>query len=116
MLGGGPQSAPRFTPGGTVTSPPAPGAVSAPRMPGEVLLGIRQALTPRFMRRGLLPSGRDFISGRVSALGVPPDDFWADLERGFPTGINPAQITRANFSEGGMVYNVPRSDYRVLVA
>ncbi len=88
----------------TIAAPPVP----APTTPGEILLGIRQALTPRFRKRGLLPSGREFISGRVSALGLSPEDFWADLIRGDPSGINPAMITRANFSTGGRVYSAPR--------
>ena len=91
-----------FQGGGDIT------AIPKPTTPGEILLGIRQALTPRFRKRGLLPSGREFISGRVSALGLAPDDFWADLLRGDPSGINPAAITRANFSAGGRVYSAPR--------
>lgn len=99
----GPGFRPRsFQEGGDVT------AIPAPRTPGEILLGIRQALTPRFVRRGLLPSGREFIGSRVSALGLSPEDFFTDVERGFPQGIDPSRITRANFSTGGTVYSAPR--------
>ncbi|MCH8162066.1 MAG: hypothetical protein IIB88_09255, partial [Chloroflexi bacterium] len=46
---------------------------------------------------GLLPSQVQHLAGTVSSLGVPPDDFFQSLLRGFPQGINPAQVNFGNF-------------------
>ena len=52
---------------------------------------------------GLLPSQVQHLAGTVSSLGVPPDDFFQSLFRGFPQGINPAQVSFGNFAKGGTV-------------
>lgn len=80
--------APRMDEGGT--------AVTAPRNPAEILFGLRQNLTPRGFAN-LLPSQVDFLSSQVSALGMEPTDFYADLVRGFPRGLDPSAIQRASF-------------------
>ncbi len=90
-----------------------PTRIARPRTSGEILLGIRNALTPRSFLN-LLPGQLDFLGGRVSALGISENDFFTDLRRGFPTGVNPAAISRASFSGGGTVYNLPRSQFRVV--
>ncbi|KKN34825.1 hypothetical protein LCGC14_0790050 [marine sediment metagenome] len=41
----------------------------------------------------LLPSDRAGLAGDVSQLGVPPEDFFASVERQFPRGVNPAGIS-----------------------
>ncbi len=46
---------------------------------------------------GLLPSQVERLAGTISSLGVPPDDYFQSLFRGFPTGINSAQINFGNF-------------------
>ncbi len=55
------------------------------------------ALTPR-QYGNLLPSDRQRLAGRVSQLGVEPDDFFESLIRQFASGVNPGRIAfGANF-------------------
>ncbi len=80
-------------------APPAP----VGRAPGEILQGIRQGIDPSFFFRKMLPSQRAFLESQISALGLDPNDFFKDLVRGFPEGVNPAAIQRASFKDGGSV-------------
>lgn len=80
----------RYDAGGTVLSA------------GQRLQNIKMGLRPSTYYN-MLPSARQFTEGAVSALGMPPEDFWFDLERGFPTGPNPNQGITAGFQDGGKI-------------
>lgn len=81
---------PGFAGGGTVLSA------------GQRLQNIKMGLRPSTYYN-MLPSARQFTEGAVSALGMPPEDFWKDLEQGYPVGPNPNQGITAGFQDGGKI-------------
>lgn len=68
----------------------------------QLLSNIRMGLRPSSYYN-MPGSVREGMSGIVSALGMPPDDFYQGLEQGYPQGVNPAQGITAGFSQGGQV-------------
>lgn len=68
----------------------------------QLLSNIRMGLRPSSYYN-MPGSVREGMSGIVSALGMPPDDFYQGLEQGFPQGVNPAQGITAGFNRGGKV-------------
>ena len=90
-----------------------PVAQSMPAMPtptpirpqftqGQLLRNIQMGLTPR-KYFGMDPTQRGLLGSIISGLGMSPEEFWWRQERGFPGGIDPSQITSANFWRGGNV-------------
>ena len=102
-LGGGQAGIPAPQP--ALTRPPItgfPGPVQNPGSgtmtitPGDLLRRAMGGLTPRSYAQ-MLPSTRDMLTGGISALGVDPRDWFASLERSFPTGPNPAASLYSNY-------------------
>jgi hypothetical protein len=58
--------------------------------PGELIRNFMTGLTPQAVAN-LTPSQIQVISSIVSALGFPPDDFWASVRATFPQGADPSQ-------------------------
>lgn len=80
---------------------------SIPRTPGEAIRSLMSGLGPRQFH-GLLPSQLGLLESVVSAIGVPPQDFFSSLTRSFPTGPDPSRISFGNFLEGGTVTVMPQ--------
>ena len=76
------------------------GAVSM--APGQALQQIRMGLRPSTYNQ-MLPSYKDATASIVSSLGMPPEDFWKQLEAGYPQGANPNQGITAGFAGGGKI-------------
>ena len=105
-----PGAAPAFPPGfppGGVQSPgwPSPQPPSETSQmgstPGEQIRRLMNFSPSSFF--GMLPSQREFLASNVSALGVPPDDFFQSVIRSFPSSPNPAATTFGNFALGGRI-------------
>jgi len=79
---------------------------SIPRTPGDAIRRLMSGLGPQQFH-GLLPSQLGLLESVISALGVPPQDFFSSLTRSFPTGPDPSRISFGNFDQGGSVTYVP---------
>jgi len=77
-----------------------------PRTAGEAIRRL-SAFTPQSFF-GILPSQQQLLASVFSALGVPPEDVFASIQRSFPTGPNPSSISFGNFEHGGMIAYMPR--------
>jgi hypothetical protein len=99
------------------TAPAAPGGPAAVPPPSEdkppsaesinaIIRQFAEGLDPRSFFN-MLPSQREFLAGIVSFLGRPPEDFFEEVFRSFPTAPNPAQTLFASFSEGGEILALP---------
>lgn len=80
-------------------APPPP-----PVLPEPVPSLSRQAILQRYMRYlgpssyfNLNPTQNSIMDSIISALGVPPEDFRFQYERGLPRGLDPSQIFSSGF-------------------
>jgi hypothetical protein len=102
LPGSGPMG-PGFNPNmGGYPLPDYPGASlfreqfgSAPRTPGEAIRRLSRFTPQSYANQ--LPSQRGMRESLFSALGLPPEDAWASIEAGMPTGPDPSRALYAGF-------------------
>jgi len=92
---------------------PAPAAPAGPPPNvDELVRNMARGLPPQSYF-GMLPKQRQLMEGVLSSWGYPPEDFWASLERTFPTGIDPSRIFMGSFARGGQIATAPRVSRRL---
>lgn len=74
-------------------------AAMAPGLLNNIRMGLRPNQYNTYLQPG--SSARDMLAGTVSALGSPPQDFFNNVEQGFPSGSDPNQGITAGFKTGG---------------
>ncbi len=94
-----------FDPAGLAEIPPE-GVFGAPVQqqqfdPGALLRNLLSQRPDAYY--GLTPDQTDQLFSVTSALGIPRRTAQFSIERSFPGGIDPSQITTAGFSRGGYI-------------
>ncbi len=75
---------------------------SLPRTQNEAIRRLSRFSPRQF--HSLLPSQIESLASTVSALAMPPENFFQSILRSFPTGPNPASVLfGSNFANGGTI-------------